>query len=70
METIPPHRTTTDRPRYPWKIFWLLLIALTVGGASLLFAYLCWKRGLEAAMPAHFSIGFVLHVIGPIFFRG
>jgi len=40
------------------------------GSASLLFGYLCWKRGLEAAMLAHFSTDFTLHVIGPIFFRG
>jgi hypothetical protein len=40
------------------------------GGASLLFGYLCWKRGLEAAIIAHFSTDFTLHVIGPMFFRG
>jgi hypothetical protein len=40
------------------------------GSASLLFGYLCWKRGLEAAMLAHFSTDFMLHVIGPMFFRG
>jgi hypothetical protein len=40
------------------------------GVASLLFGYLCWKRGLEAAMLAHFSTDFMLHVIGPMFFRG
>ncbi len=40
------------------------------GSASLLFGYLCWKRGLEAAMLAHFSADFTLHVIGPMFFRG
>jgi membrane protease YdiL (CAAX protease family) len=40
------------------------------GAASLLFGYLCWKRGLEAAMLAHFSTDFMLHVVGPMFFRG
>jgi len=40
------------------------------GGVSLVFGYLCWKRGLEAAMLAHFSADFTLHVIGPMFFRG
>lgn len=40
------------------------------GGLSLAFGYLCWKRGLEAAMLAHFSCDFMLHVIGPMFFRG
>jgi hypothetical protein len=50
----------------------LVIVALlTINGmASLLFGYLCWKRGLEAAMIAHFSTDFMLHVIGPMFFRG
>jgi hypothetical protein len=50
----------------------LLVVALvTINGAgSILFGYLCWKRGLEAAMLAHFSTDFMLHVIGPMFFRG
>jgi hypothetical protein len=39
------------------------------GVASLLFGYLCWKRGLEAAMLAHFSTDIMLHVVGPMFFR-
>ncbi|HEX8898926.1 MAG TPA: hypothetical protein VF751_09530 [Chthoniobacterales bacterium] len=50
----------------------LVIVALLTinGAASLLFGYLCWKRGLEAAMLAHFSADFTLHVIGPMFFRG
>jgi len=50
----------------------LVLVALFTlnGTASLLFGYLCWKRGLEAAMLAHFSTDFTLHIIGPMFFRG
>jgi hypothetical protein len=44
-------------------------IFCTNGPASLLFGYLCWKRGLEAAMLAHFSADVVLHVIGPMFLR-
>src|ERR1043166_932479 len=50
----------------------LVIVALVTinGSASLLFGYLCWKRGLEAAMLAHFSTDFMLHVIGPMFFRG
>lgn len=50
----------------------LVIVALLTlnGSASLLFGYLCWKRGLEAAMLAHFSADFMLHVIGPLFFRG
>jgi hypothetical protein len=50
----------------------LVIVALlTINGpASLLFGYLCWKRGLEAAMLAHFSADFTLHIIGPMFFRG
>src|ERR1051326_7164693 len=50
----------------------LVIIALLTinGAASLLFGYLCWKRGLEAAMIAHFCADFTLHLIGPTFFRG
>ena len=44
-------------------------IFCTNGAASLLFGYLCWKRGLEAAMLAHFSADVMLHVIGPMFVR-
>jgi hypothetical protein len=49
----------------------LVLVALLAmnGTASLVFGYLCWKRGLEAAILAHFSADFVLHVIGPMFAR-
>ena len=44
-------------------------ILCTNGAASLVFGYLCWKRGLEAAILAHFSADVVLHVIGPMFLR-
>jgi hypothetical protein len=49
----------------------LVIVALVAmnGGLSLVFGYLCWKRGLEAAMLAHFSADLILHVIGPMFFR-
>jgi membrane protease YdiL (CAAX protease family) len=39
------------------------------GILGLCFGYLCWKRGIEAAMIAHFSADLVLHVIGPMFLR-
>lgn len=54
------------------KVTPLVIVALLTinGGASLVFGYLCWKRGFEAAMLAHFSTDFVLHVVGPMFFRG
>ena len=50
----------------------LVIVALLTinGAASLLFGYLCWKRGLEAAMLAHFCCNIILHLIGPMFFRG
>ena len=38
------------------------------GAAGLVFGYLCWVRGFEAAVIAHFSADFVLHVVAPIFF--
>ena len=50
----------------------LLLVALfSINGlVSVICGYLCWKRGLEAAMLAHFSTDFVVHVVGPMFLRG
>ncbi len=47
----------------------LVAIFFMNGAASLLFGYLCWKRGLEAAMLAHFSTDIMLHVVGPMFLR-
>ena len=32
--------------------------------SSILFGWLYWKRGLESAMAAHFSLDIVLHVVG------
>ena len=49
----------------------LIMALVTINGmASLVFGYLFWKRGLEAAIVAHFTADFVLHVIGPMFIRG
>jgi hypothetical protein len=50
----------------------LLLTALfSINGlVSLVCGYLCWKRGLEAAMLAHFGTDIVVHVVGPMFFPG
>ena len=39
------------------------------GAAGVVFGYLCWVRGFEAAMLAHFSADFVLHIIAPLFFQ-
>ena len=33
------------------------------GGLGLVFGYLYWKRGLEAAMLAHFSTDFIVHFV-------
>jgi membrane protease YdiL (CAAX protease family) len=44
--------------------------ALVLNGiAAVVFGYLYWTRGLEAAMVAHFSADIVLHVIGPPFLK-
>ncbi|MGZ5023894.1 MAG: hypothetical protein ACXWBS_03425 [Chthoniobacterales bacterium] len=37
------------------------------GIASLVFGYLCWYRGLESAMFAHFICDLVMHSVGPLF---
>jgi membrane protease YdiL (CAAX protease family) len=36
------------------------------GVAAVIFGWLYWKKGLEAAMVAHFSADIVLHVITPL----
>jgi membrane protease YdiL (CAAX protease family) len=35
----------------------------SIGGLT--FGYLYWRKGLEAAMTAHFAADIVLHVFGP-----
>jgi len=48
----------------------VVVAALLLNGiAALVFGYLYWKRGLEAAMVAHFSADIILHVIGPAFLK-
>ena len=45
-------------------------VTLPTGLSALAFGYLAWKRGLEAAILAHFSADLVLHLVGPMLFRG
>jgi hypothetical protein len=48
----------------------VVLIALALNGiAAVPFGYLYWKRGLEAAMIAHFLADVALYVIGPTFLK-
>lgn len=48
----------------------LVVAVLTLNGiASLTFGYLYWKRGLEAAMIAHFFTDIVLYVFGSLVVR-
>jgi membrane protease YdiL (CAAX protease family) len=42
---------------------------MTAGMAGALFGYLYWKRGLEAAIIAHFSTDLMLLVVGPAFLQ-
>lgn len=45
----------------------VVVTAIVLNGvAGVTFGYLYWKRGLEAAMVAHFSADIVLHVIAPL----
>ena len=48
----------------PFAIFAIIFLK---GTAGLIFGYLCWVRGLEAAILAHFAADIVLHVIAPMF---
>lgn len=46
----------------------VVVAALVLNGiAALVFGYLYWTKGLEAAMVAHFSADIVVHVLGPAF---
>ena len=45
-------------------------VTLPTGLSALAFGYLAWKRGIEAAILAHFSADLVLHLAGPMLFRG
>ena len=47
----------------------LTAVLLPTGLAGLAFGYLTWKRGIEAAMVAHFASDFIAHVIGPMVLR-
>ena len=47
----------------------IFAIVFLKGTAGLVFGRLCWNRGLEAAVLAHFSSDFVLHVLAPMFFQ-
>lgn len=44
----------------------VILRAVLLNGVSIFFGWLYWKKGLEAAMIAHFSADIVVHVITPI----
>ena len=46
----------------------VVMLALVLNGiAAIPFGYLYWKRGLEAAIIAHFCADFVLYVVGVTF---
>jgi hypothetical protein len=47
----------------------LTAVLLPTTLAGLAFGYLTWKRGIEAAMLAHFSSDFIAHVLGPMVLR-
>jgi membrane protease YdiL (CAAX protease family) len=48
----------------------VVVLALALNGiAAISFGYLYWKRGLEAAMIAHFCADFVVWVVGVMFLR-
>jgi len=47
----------------------VLRILILNGIGGIVFGYLYWKKGLEAAMIAHFSADIILHVVFPLFLR-
>src|SRR5204863_9009786 len=66
---IPSRRATTNRPRFPWKIFWLLLLASVVGVAALLpyllalFQKIISARSLPMALPVLITVQIMQNVI-------
>lgn len=47
---------------------WVVMRAVLLNGiGGVVFGYLYWKQGLEAAMCAHFATDIVLHVLFPLF---
>ena len=46
----------------------IVAIIFLKGSAGLVFGYMCWVRGFEAAVIAHFSADLVLHVVAPLVF--
>jgi len=46
-----------------------IAVLVPMGISSLVFGHLAWKRGIEAAMIAHFSSDFIAHVLGPMILR-
>lgn len=53
----------------PVTSFTISMIVLMNGTASLVFGYLTWTRGIEAAMIAHFVADVVMHIGGPLFVK-
>ena len=50
----------------PLTPFVIISIVALKGGAGLIFGQLCWARGLEAAILAHFVSDLVIHLVGPL----
>ena len=51
----------------PLTPFLVLSVVSLVGAVGLVYGRLTWRRGLEAAMLAHFVSDLVLHLLGPFF---
>ena len=51
----------------PLTPFAVSSIMLLKGAAGIVFGHLCWTRGLEAAMLAHFVSDLLIHIVGPVF---
>jgi hypothetical protein len=51
----------------PLTAFSITAIVLLKGASGIVFGYLAWTRGLEAAIIAHFVADLLIHIIGPFF---
>jgi hypothetical protein len=51
----------------PLTAFSITAIVLLKGASGIVFGYLAWSRGLEAAIVAHFVSDLLIHIVGPFF---
>lgn len=60
------HLTNVGAIGAPINLWTTATVVVLNGAAGVVFGWLYWRRGLESAMLAHFSMDIVLHVLAPL----